>query len=73
MRYTVTLHRDPAGLVVAHVPALRGWVSQGKTNCESLRNVKEAIALYVQTLMEHGQPLPAEAGRPCSCRDYRIS
>ena len=63
MRYTVILERDPEGLVVAHVPALRGCVSQGKNKREALRNVKEAIALYVETLIENGQAVPVESGR----------
>ena len=63
MRYTVILERDPGGMVVAHVPALAGCVSQGKTKRDALRNVKEAIALYIETLIEHGQPVPREAGR----------
>ncbi len=63
MRYTVILERDPSGMVVAYVPALSGCVSQGKNKREALRNVKEAIALYIETLIEHGQPVPQEAGR----------
>jgi len=63
MRYTVILERDPAGVLVAHVPALRGCVSQGRTKREALRNVKEAIALYIETLIDHGQPVPTEAAR----------
>ena len=50
MRYTVNLERDPAGLVVAHVPALKGCVFQGRNKREALRNVKEAIALYISHL-----------------------
>ena len=63
MRYTVILERDSGGMVVAHVPALRGCVSQGKNKREALRNVKEAIALFVETLIENDQPVPKEAGR----------
>ncbi len=63
MRYTVILERDPAGVLVAHVPALRGCVSQGRNKREALKNVKEAIALYIETLIEHGQPIPTEASR----------
>jgi len=61
MRYTVILERDPSGLLVAHVPALRGCVSQGRNKREALRNVKEAIALYIETLIDHGRPVPTEA------------
>jgi len=63
MRYTVILERDPQGMVVASVPALRGCVSQGKNKREALRNIKEAMALYVETLIENGQPVPTETGR----------
>jgi len=63
MHYSVILERDPGGFVVAHVPALRGCVSQGKNKREALRNVKEAIALYVETLIENGQTVPIESGR----------
>jgi predicted RNase H-like HicB family nuclease len=63
MRYTVILERDPSGLYIAQVPTLRGCVSQGKTRREALRNVKEAIALYIETLIEHGQAVPTETGR----------
>ena len=60
MRYTVILERDPTGILVAHVPALRGCVSQGRNKREALKNVKEAIALYIETLIEHGRPVPTE-------------
>ncbi|MBI4581574.1 MAG: type II toxin-antitoxin system HicB family antitoxin [Planctomycetes bacterium] len=63
LRYTVVLERDPSGLMVAHVPALRGCVSQGRTKREAMRNVKEAIGLYIETLIEQGQTVPTETGR----------
>ncbi len=63
MRYTVILERDPCGTLVAHVPALRGCVSQGRNKREAIRNIKEAIALYIETLIENGRPVPTEAAR----------
>ncbi len=63
MRYTVILERDANGVLVAHVPTLRGCVSQGRNKREALKNIKEAIALYIETLIEHGQPVPTEAAR----------
>jgi predicted RNase H-like HicB family nuclease len=62
MRYTVILERDPDGLIVAHVPVLRGCVSQGRNKREALRNVKKAIALYIETAIDHGWAVPTEAG-----------
>jgi len=38
-------------------------VSQGTSKREALRNAREAIALYVETLIEHDQVVPTEAGR----------
>ncbi len=35
MRYSVILEQDPSGMLVAHVPALRGCVSQGRTKREA--------------------------------------
>ena len=63
MHYTVILERDPSGMLVANVPALRGCVSQGRNKREAIRNIKEAIALYIETLIEHGRPVPTEAAR----------
>lgn len=61
MRYTVILERDPSGILVAHVPALRGCVSQGRNKREAIRNIKEAIGLYIETLIEHGKPVSTKA------------
>lgn len=61
MHYTVILERDPSGILVAHVPALRGCVSQGRNKREAIRNIKEAIALYIETLIEHGRSVPTNA------------
>jgi predicted RNase H-like HicB family nuclease len=63
MRCTVVLEQEPSGMVVAHVPALRGCVSQGRNRREALRNVKEAIGLFVETLIENGRPVATESGR----------
>lgn len=63
LRYTVILETDPSGLIVAHVPALGGCVSQGKTKREALKNVREAIGVYIEALIDHGQPVPTESGR----------
>ncbi|MSQ11197.1 MAG: type II toxin-antitoxin system HicB family antitoxin [Dehalococcoidia bacterium] len=59
--YTVVLHRDEGykGYWV-EVPALVGCVSQGKTKQKALRNIKEAIALHIQSMREDGVPIPVE-------------
>jgi predicted RNase H-like HicB family nuclease len=60
-KYTVIFHRDAdyQGYWV-EVPALVGCVSQGKTKEEALRNIKEAIALHIESLLEDGEEVPVE-------------
>ncbi len=57
MKFKVLLEEDEDGVVVATVPALPGCVSQGKTEAEATRNVKEAIELHVSSLAKDGLPL----------------
>lgn len=58
MRYRVLIERDEDGVYVAEVPSLPGCVSQGATRAEALENVKEAIAGYLESLEERGDPIP---------------
>jgi predicted RNase H-like HicB family nuclease len=50
MKLHVVIEQDEAGYYVAEVPALPGCVSQGKSREESLANVKEAIAGWLETM-----------------------
>lgn len=60
-RYTVVLEPDPqGGGYSVSVPALPGCFSQGETLDEALSNVREAIALYVESLIEDGDPVPSD-------------
>ncbi len=58
MKYRVILEQDEDGIVVAEVPALPGCISQGNTRAEALVNVKEAIAVYLDSLKDHNEPVP---------------
>ena len=58
MKFRVTIQRDEDGFYVAEVPALPGCVSQGPTRPQALDNVREAIALYLESLKAHGDPIP---------------
>jgi predicted RNase H-like HicB family nuclease len=58
MKFRVMIQRDDDGIYVAEVPALPGCVSQGTTRSEALNNVREAIALYFESLKAHGDPIP---------------
>jgi predicted RNase H-like HicB family nuclease len=61
--YTVILQAEPDGGFVAAVPALPGCVSQGDSRDEALRNIREAIEVYIEDCLEAGDPVPTESGR----------
>ena len=63
MKYTVIIEKGQESGYVAHVPTLRGCVSQGGTREQALANVKEAIEAYIEALLEDGIPVPTEVGR----------
>lgn len=63
MKYTVLLRRGNESGYVATVPTLPGCVSQGQTKREALKNVKEAMEVYIETLREDGLPVPTEVGK----------
>ena len=43
----------------AYVPDLPGCVAVGETKAEVCELIREAIELYIETLEEDGQPVPA--------------
>ena len=46
----------------AYCPALKGCHTWGHTYEEALTNIREAIDLYVQDLLEAGQAIPVDQG-----------
>ena len=48
---------------VADVPTLPGCMSQGKTEDEALKNIKEAIVGYLKVLKKHKRTIPSEEVR----------
>ncbi len=58
MKRRVVLYRGEDGYIVAEVPSLLGCISQGKTRTEALRNIKEAVSLHLEVLMERGLNVP---------------
>ena len=57
-RYRVLFQQDEDGKFTATVPELPGCISSGKTRDEALKNIKEAIEAYVESLEKHGEPVP---------------
>lgn len=58
MKYRVLIEQDEDNVFVAEVPSLPGCVTQGTTRDEALENAREAIAAYLDSLEEHGDPVP---------------
>ena len=48
MKLKIVLEHGIDGYIVAHCPALKGCVTQGRTEDEALKNIKEAIELYLE-------------------------
>ncbi|MBV9708441.1 MAG: type II toxin-antitoxin system HicB family antitoxin [Chloroflexi bacterium] len=42
----------------AYVPDLPGCIATGRTRQEVEQNMREAIALHVQAMLEDGEPIP---------------
>ena len=62
MRLLVNLIYDPEYKgYVADVPELPGCMSQGKTIERALKNVREAVALYLETVHPHKSKRPNQA------------
>lgn len=56
----VVIYPGEDGQWVVEVPSLPGCVSQGATREEALRNIREAIDLWIETMRQKGSPIPTE-------------
>lgn len=63
MKYTVIIEKGQEAGFVAYCPALKGCVSQGQTKEETLKNIREAIEVYIEALLEDGLPVPTEVAK----------
>lgn len=59
MRQAV-IYRGEDQMWVAECPSLPGCISQGATREQALSNIKEAIDLYVESLVNDSLPVPAD-------------
>ena len=48
MKLKIVLENGMDGYITAYCPALKGCVTQGKTEDEAIKNLKEAIELYLE-------------------------
>lgn len=57
MRYTVVIERAPGNLA-AYVPDLPGCVAAADDLDELLEEIRAAIELHIESLRDHGEPIP---------------
>ena len=62
MKFTVILEPQKDGGFTVSVPALPGCISEGGNREEALKNIKEAIELYLEVLKEDGKPILQDVG-----------
>lgn len=58
MRYVVVFEQSPNNWA-AYVPDLPGCVAAGDTREETEALIREAVALHVESLLAHDEPVPA--------------
>jgi predicted RNase H-like HicB family nuclease len=56
----VLIYPGEDGYWVAECPSLPGCISQGETREEAIKNIREAIELYVELFEEDGIPVPID-------------
>ncbi|MGD9788574.1 MAG: type II toxin-antitoxin system HicB family antitoxin [Sulfuricellaceae bacterium] len=62
-RYEIIIYwSDDDGVFIAEVPELPGCLAHGDSQEAALANAKDAIALWVKTAAEHGNPVPQPKG-----------
>ena len=64
LKYTVILVPEEDGAYSVEVPALPGCYTQGETREEAINMAKEAIELYVESSVAHGEEVQEETIPP---------
>ncbi len=62
-RYVIVLEGDAATNYSAYVPDLPGCVATGATIEETVRLIREAMALHLSAMRRDGEPVPAPTVR----------
>jgi predicted RNase H-like HicB family nuclease len=59
LKYHAAYFKGESGWIVAEVLDFPGALSQGRTLPAARRMIRDALKLMAETLIEHGEPLPA--------------
>ena len=68
MKYTVIIEQAEDGSYSAYVPDLPGCVGCGDTVKEASKLIREAIRLHIESLRQHGEPIPVPRAKACMVR-----
>ena len=64
-QYTIILHPDAEqGGYTVTVPTLPGCITEGDTIEQAIAMAKDAIHLYIESLIASGEPVPQEHEHP---------
>jgi len=58
--FRIMLRKEPEVGYTAFVPSLPGCVTYGETIDEAIEMAREAVELYIESLLEHNEPVPTE-------------
>jgi len=58
LNYRILLREEPEGGYTVTVPSLPGCVTYGEDLNEAMAMAQEAIELYQESLIAHGEPIP---------------
>jgi predicted RNase H-like HicB family nuclease len=60
VRQVILIPDVESGGYVVEVPTLPGCYSQGETQAEAIANIREAIALHIESMLAHGEEVPED-------------
>lgn len=61
LSYRILLREEPEGGYTVTVPTLPGCITYGADLSEAIDRAREAIELYIESLVAHGEEVPTEA------------
>ena len=71
-KFPVILEKDPDHGYCVYCPVIQGCVSQGDTFEEALENIKEAIELCLEVMLDEGEEMPGNVSYAVSLVDVDL-
>ena len=60
LTYKIRLQKEPEGGYTVIVPALPSCITYGENIDHAIEMAKEAVELYIESLVQHGEEIPSE-------------